>query len=145
MLSPSRNTSARKPSHLGSKSQPSPAGSSVASLASMGSIGGSMTNPVGGKRYSSTRSGTSASRRAFITGSKIPQGPRHRHPRRAHGGEHAPQEAHEQREKDPYDQERRRHLERESQMGESLEVQRARGQAVDGEHGHAPHDRPDER
>ena len=33
---------ARKPSHFGSKSQPSPAGSSCASFASIGSIGGSM-------------------------------------------------------------------------------------------------------
>ena len=37
----SRKTSARKPSHLGSKSQPSPSGSASAALASIGSIGGS--------------------------------------------------------------------------------------------------------
>ena len=39
--SPSRKTSARKPSHLGSYSQPSPSGRSAAALASMGSTGGS--------------------------------------------------------------------------------------------------------
>ena len=33
---------ARKPSHFGSNSQPSPSGSSSASLASIGSIGGSI-------------------------------------------------------------------------------------------------------
>ena len=38
--SPSRNTRARKPSHLGSNSQPSPSGMPVDSLASIGSIGG---------------------------------------------------------------------------------------------------------
>src|SRR5438477_7371747 len=42
-LSPSRNTMARKPSHFGSKSHPSPGGSSSASLASMGATGGWIT------------------------------------------------------------------------------------------------------
>src|SRR6187549_3010648 len=42
MWSPSRNTIARKPSHFGSKSQPSPGGSSVASFASIGSTGGAI-------------------------------------------------------------------------------------------------------
>src|SRR5262249_44593751 len=39
-----RKTIARKPSHLGSKSHPSPSGNSSASLASIGSIGGSIGN-----------------------------------------------------------------------------------------------------
>src|SRR5512143_3019691 len=38
--SPSRNTSARKPSHFGSNSQPSPVGSASAAFASIGSRGG---------------------------------------------------------------------------------------------------------
>src|SRR5688572_13684843 len=41
-----RNTIARKPSHLGSYSQPLPLGSSVASLASIGSTPGSIGNSV---------------------------------------------------------------------------------------------------
>src|SRR5687767_5414448 len=40
MSSPSRNTRVRKPSHLGSNSQPVPSGTWPASLASMGSTGG---------------------------------------------------------------------------------------------------------
>src|SRR5512146_2476889 len=39
--SPSRNTSARKPSHFGANSQPSPSGRASRGLASIGSIGGS--------------------------------------------------------------------------------------------------------
>ena len=39
--SPSRNTSVRKPSHLGSNCQPSPSGSASAALESIGSSGGS--------------------------------------------------------------------------------------------------------
>src|SRR5881296_3335945 len=53
---------ARKPSHLGSNSQPSPAGRSVASFASIGSIGGSIGKPaaasflpISGRRASSDR------------------------------------------------------------------------------------------
>src|SRR5580704_16758553 len=38
--SPSRKTSTRKPSHLGSKIQPSPSGSSATRLASIGKSGG---------------------------------------------------------------------------------------------------------
>ena len=41
---PPRNTIARKPSHLGSYRKPSPAGSSSASFASIGSIGGAIGN-----------------------------------------------------------------------------------------------------
>src|SRR5437667_12391573 len=37
---------ARNPSHFGSKSQPSPSGSSAASFDSIGSIGGSIGNPT---------------------------------------------------------------------------------------------------
>src|SRR5262245_56906203 len=44
----SRKTMARKPSHFGSNSQPSPGGSSVASFASIGSIGGSIGKPAAG-------------------------------------------------------------------------------------------------
>jgi hypothetical protein len=46
---------ARKPSHFGSKSQPSPAGSSVASFASIGSIGGSIGKPAGVPAPTGTR------------------------------------------------------------------------------------------
>src|SRR5580700_8560184 len=41
---PPRKTIARKPSHFGSYSRPPPAGSSSASLASIGSIGGVIAN-----------------------------------------------------------------------------------------------------
>src|SRR5437763_9538531 len=37
---------ARNPSHFGSKSQPSPSGSSAAAFDSIGSIGGSIGNPT---------------------------------------------------------------------------------------------------
>src|SRR4051794_41764641 len=43
-----RNTMARNPSHFGSYRKPSPAGSSVASLASIGSIGGAIANSDAG-------------------------------------------------------------------------------------------------
>src|SRR5215510_12809176 len=101
--SPARKTIARKPSHLGSKSQPSPAGSSVASLASMGSTGGSIANAVAGTVYPPIRSGTS--------GSEVPQGLRHGHPRRTQGRGHSSRQAHEESEQDAAREERRRHLE----------------------------------
>src|SRR6185369_7265535 len=43
---PSRNTSARNPSHFGSNSQPSPSGRVSAAFASIGSTGGAIGNAM---------------------------------------------------------------------------------------------------
>src|SRR3954464_6763494 len=64
-FSPSRNTMARKPSHFGSKSHPSPGGRASASLASMGSTGGSITS----RPHASSRRPAAAQRDAAFGGS----------------------------------------------------------------------------